>query len=123
MLPLLYSILAADSDVAALVDDRIYRHGEAPEAVMAPYVTWFVIIGSPENNLPQMPPIDRYEVQVDCWSENEGDGDAEVEELALAVRTAIEAADHHCTGLVVNGKDPETKRYRIGMTFTLYHHR
>lgn len=121
MLPLIYQKLQ-DSDVAALVDTRIYRHGEAPEAVVAPYVTWFVVSSAPANCLEGTPPIDEYAVQVDCWSANDGAGDTGVETLAQAVRDALEAT-MHMNAIVANGKDPETKRYRIGMTFTAWHHR
>lgn len=119
MLPTVRGTLNANSAVAELVEDRIYRHGEAPEGVVAPYITWFLVVGAPENVLDGLPPVDRCEIQVDCWSDNGGDGDAEIEELAEAVRNALEP-EHHMTGVLVNGKDPETRRYRIGMGFTWF---
>lgn len=117
MLPLVFELLHGDSDVAALVEDRIYRHGEAPEGVEAPYVTWFVVSAPPENALGEAPRIDRFELQIDCWSDNEGAGDEGVETLATAVRNVIET-QHYVNSIVINGKDPETRRYRIGMSMT-----
>lgn len=122
LLPEVYTELIVDSDVAAIVGEEIYRHGEAPEAPAGSYITWFLVTGVPENTLADPPPIDRMVVQIDCWGNNQGTGDEEVEELALAVRSALEPF-HHCEGVVVNGRDPETKRYRIGMTFTWWLHR
>ena len=68
--------------------------------------------------LGELPLVDSYSVQIDCWS----DSDAEVEQLAEAVRNAIEA-EHHITSFGPNGRDPETMRYRIGMTFTFWNPR
>ena len=121
MLPAVFPILAGDSDVTGFIGSapaRVYRHGEAPQGVARPYVTWFLSSGIPENTLGELPLVDSYSVQIDCWS----DSDAEVEQLAEAVRNAIEA-EHHITSFGPNGRDPETMRYRIGMTFTFWNPR
>lgn len=118
MLPALFPLLANDSDVASLVGAspaRVYRHGEAPQNVVRPYVTWFVASGTPANALDEAPWIDEYSVQVDCWS----DSDAEVEQLATFVRDAIEPVAHMIS-IGPNGRDPDTMRFRIGMTFTFW---
>lgn len=122
MLPRVYPILKDDSGVASLVGTRIYRHGAAPQKVQAPYVTWYVVSGNPENELTSTPRVDRFEIQVDCWSDNDGSGDTGVETLAEAVRTALEPHGH-LTRYAVNERDFDTQRYRIGMEFTLYVHR
>lgn len=118
MLPQVKALLVSDSDVAGLVGTRVYRHGDAPQNVALPYVTWFLVSGLPENEMSELPKIDAHHVQVDCWSNS----DLEVEALATAVRDAIEP-EHHMTAVAVNGRDPETKRYRIGMTFIFWTHR
>lgn len=118
MLPAVFPLLASDSTVTGFIGAspvRVYRHGEAPQGVVAPYVTWFVVSGSPENELDETPKVDGYTVQVDCWS----DSDAEVEQLAEAVRDAIEPS-HHMTAVIANGRDAETMRYRIGMSFSFW---
>ena len=122
MLPLVYQLLKDDSGVAAIVGTRIYRHGSAPQKVQAPYVTWFIVSGNPENELTSTPRTDRFQVQVDCWSDNDGSGDAGIEALAAAVRAALEPRGH-LIGYVVNERDFDTQRYRIGIEFTLYVHR
>lgn len=122
MLPPVYATLRASTAVVSLVGTRIYRHGAAPQNVVAPYVTWFIVTGDPENELPYTPRIDRFQVQVDCWSNNTGSGDAQVEALAQAVRDAIEPTAY-LVRYVVNERDFETQRYRIGMEFTWRVHR
>lgn len=122
MLPNVYARLTASPTVTALVGTRIYRHGAAPQNVTAPYVTWFVVSGTPENSISETPRIDNFNVQVDCWSNNTGTGDAQVEAVAEAVRDALEPYAH-CTGYLINERDFDTQRYRFGMSFTFWKHR
>lgn len=115
MFPTIYATLAAASGVTDIVGAspaRVYRHGSAPQNVDRPYVTWAIVAGLPENNLSDLPPNDRITVQVDAWSPD----DAEVEELALAVRDAIEP-HAHMTGVIANLQDNETRLFRVGMQF------
>jgi hypothetical protein len=118
MLPAVYDVLASDGAVTELVGRRIFRHGEAPQGVVLPYLTWYLVSGVPENTFDGPPRIDACAVQVDCWSAS----DSEVERLAVAVRDSIEAV-HHMTGVTVNNRDPETGRCRIGMQFMFWTHR
>lgn len=114
MFPPIHTILSQDSEVSALAVGGIWRHGDAPKGVTAPYVTWFLVVGVPENNLSDGPGIDGDVIQLDCWSENNGTGDEGVETLAVAVRDAIE--NHaHIEAYTDDGRDPETKRFRISM--------
>lgn len=125
MLPVIFPLISADANVTALIGTdpvRFYRHGKAPQNVVAPYCTWFVVSGLPENSLDEVPRVDRFSVQIDCWSNNSGTGDEEVETLAKAIRDAIEP-HAHMTGVVVDGVDPDTKRNRIGLQFTIWESR
>lgn len=122
MLPQVFPLLRDSAAVTAIIGSnpvRCYRHGSAPQGVTAPYVTWYVVTGTPENSLEALPRVDSYSVQVDCWSDNTGTGSTGVETLAEAVRDAIEPYAY-MTALAVNDRDPETMRYRIGMTFTFW---
>lgn len=114
MLPPVFRILKAAPAVTAIVgaEPRIYRHDAAPQDVDRPYVTWFLVTGTPENELSDVPGMDRIAFQVDCWHQQDGG----IEDLAQAVRDAIEP-HAHMTAIVVNGYEPETKLYRIGMQF------
>jgi hypothetical protein len=111
MLPLVYSVIAAGTGVSALVGTRIYRHGTAPQDVTAPYVTWSAPGGFAENAFDGAS-ADVWRVNVDCWS----DGDAQIETLAEAVRTAMEPYAH-LSSYYADERDFETRRYRIGMSF------
>ena len=119
MLPPIYTWLKT-SEVQDIIGTppRAYRHSSAPQDTTKPYVTWQVISGVPENNLTDLPPVDRITVQVDCWHQT----DAGIEQLATAVRDAIEPYAH-MTGIVINLREPETKLYRIGLQFDIWHDR
>lgn len=110
MLPPIYNILSADADVAAIVGTRIYPHGEAPQNVNRPYVTWFLVASVPENDLGGAPDIDRSTVQIDCWHQTA----IGVVELARAARFAIEPYAH-ITNIFLNQREPETKLYRFAL--------
>lgn len=112
MLPPIYRVLKDSSAVAAIVQTRIYRHGDAPQNLERPYVTWFLVSGTPENQLSGLPGHDRCSVQVDAWHP----GDSGVQDLAEAVRDALEPVAH-MTGVVINERERETRLYRIGMQF------
>lgn len=126
MLPPVFQTLKASTDVKAIVGTnppRVYRHGSAPQRpdglpLADPYITWQLVSDVPENNLSNLPPVDRSTVQVDCWHQT----DAGIEVLARAVRDAIEPSAH-MTGIVVNLRETETKLYRIGMQFDWFVHR
>ncbi len=110
MLPPIYSLLTGASAVSAIVGTRVYPHGEAPQDVTQPYVTWFLVTGTPENVLQGSPSIDRNTVQVDCWHQT----GAGVVALATAVRNALETQTH-VTGVLLNERETETRLYRIAL--------
>lgn len=97
---------------------RIYRHRASPkQSPEAPYITWGSTVGIPENHLDGTPPVDRFSITVDCWSENTGEGSLQISQLAEAVRDQIETS-HHVESFDADMRDPETMRYRASMTFT-----
>lgn len=114
MLPPIYTWLKASNAVKAIIGNtpRAYRHGEAPQDVTQPYVTWALVAGVPDNELSAVPQSDRYTVQVDCWHQT----DTGIESLAAAVRNAIEPYAH-MTAIPINNRDAETKLYRIALQF------
>lgn len=110
MLPNVYQALRSNAAVVNAVGTRIYRHGSAPQDVVKPYVTWFVVTGQPQDVLNAAPCHDRDTVQVDCWSET----DTGVETLAYAVRDAL---DNKLISnrMVINNRETDTKLYRIAI--------
>lgn len=122
MFPSIFQIIAADSDVLGILGTdpvRFYPHGRAEQEGEAPYATWFVVSGIPDNSISELPRVDRHDVQVDCWSGNTGDGSAQVKALALAIRNAVEPFAH-MTIAPFDNVDPDTKRNRITMQFTFW---
>jgi len=110
MLPPIYALLSSTTAVTALVSTRIYPHGEAPQDVTEPYVTWFLVVGSPLLRLEGTPDRDHYMIQLDCWHPTS----AGVVALATAVRNALETVCH-VTEIVLNQRDFETRLYRLAI--------
>jgi hypothetical protein len=124
MLPDVFALL----DVAAIraflgEPPRIYRHGVAAvQSPEAPYVTWAMVSGTPENHLSGTPPVDRFQIQVDWWSQNDGSGSRQMNALGQAIRDQIETA-HQIESFDADLRDAETMRYRGSLTFTWWLHR
>jgi hypothetical protein len=116
MLAPVYSTLRQSATVLSTVGNRIYRHGSAPQNVVKPYITWFVVMGMPEVQLSGPPPNDMDSVQIDCWSES----DSEVETLAYAVRKALDDAKI-VNRIIQNNREDETRLYRIGIEADFIH--
>jgi hypothetical protein len=119
MIPPIYEWLKTSAVQAiAGTPPRAYRHGDAPQDITRPYITWLIVSGTPQNQLSGTPLVDAVTVQVDCWHQT----DAGVEALAVAVRNAIEPhAD--MTGIIINTREAETLLYRISLQFDVWHTR
>lgn len=125
MLPNLFPLIRDDNAITAIIGTnpvRFFRHGQAPQGVVAPYITHQAIDVVPENNLDSTPPVDSCRVQVSCWSDNAGAGSRGVETLAGLVRDAIEPY-HHILDIRDMGQDPETQRYRIDLDVSVWNAR
>lgn len=118
MLPPIFALLKAAPAVTAIVGAnpvKVYRHGTAPQGTTAPYIVWSVISGVPENNLSDLPPVDRVTVQVDAYHTT----DQGVVDLAKAIRDAIEP-HAHMTGMPVDQRETETQLFRIALQFDVW---
>ena len=67
---------------------------------------------APENQLSGTPGTDRVGVQIDCWHQT----GAGIKLLATAVRDACEGVANMTSG-GPNGREPETKLYRMSLSF------
>ena len=110
MFPPVFETLYANNAVRTIVGDRIGAHGEIEQTAGRPYITWQVIVGSPENTLGDLPPIDLVQIQINCLHST----DAGIRALAAAVRDAIEP-HAHVTGIPVDQRDPETRLYWVAI--------
>jgi hypothetical protein len=110
MFPPVYTALSGDSDVGSIVGTRIYPHGEAPQDVTRPYVTWQVVSAVPENGISCAPDIDVWSIQINCLHTTS----AGVVQLAESVRNAIQTYGH-VTNIPINQRDTETRLYWIAL--------
>lgn len=121
LMPRIFEMISGDATCLALLGNpvRVYRHGRAPQdKPRAAYLTWFVVVGDPANNLSELPDIDRIAIQIDCWDVS----DQRVEDLARAVRNALEPYGH-MTGIDIDERETATKFYRVALQFDIWHHR
>lgn len=121
MFPPIFALAAADVDVQALLGVnpvRFWAFADAPRdengniAHGTPYAVWQIISGSPENYIDTLPDMDRYGVQVDCYSQDIADARG----IARALRDALEP---HAYVSSWNGewRDFPTGLYRV--TFSM----
>jgi hypothetical protein len=124
MLPDVFALLNVPAIRAVVgTPPRIYRHGVAAvQSPIAPYITWALVTGTPENHLSGTPPVDRMSVQVDWWTDNTGTGSEQMNTLGALIRDQIETA-HDIESFDADMRDTETMRYRGSLTFTWWLHR
>lgn len=115
MLPKVYSALMNAPAVTALIGNRAYRHGSAPQGVTSPYVTWSSPAGDAEIVLSGGPDADQFRIQVDCWSSTDS-APAGVEQVAEAVRAALEPYAV-LVAYVADERDADTQKFRLSFAF------
>jgi hypothetical protein len=109
MFPPVYQTLRT-SEVEAIVDDRIGRHGEVAQTEARPYVVWQVVAGVAHDNLSNAPGSDFTTTQIDCYAADQ----ATVEALAVAVRAALDS-ELIVSRIILTNRDTETRLYRVGL--------
>lgn len=109
MFPKVYKTINTPA-VAAVVGDRIARHGEIAQAEQRPYIVWQIATSTAFDNLSSAPGGDFTTVQIDCYHQT----DAGAEQLATAVRAGLDAV-LIVNRVVLNVRDSETKLYRVGL--------
>lgn len=107
--PLLHNAAGLE-DVAS----RIYRDWPL-DTPQAPYIVWDILNGSPDNNLSNRPPGDRWGISVDIFAETPAQADA----LTAAARTALESVGH-VEGLQSLGREQPTGLWRYSITAELH---
>lgn len=113
--PNVYATLAASSEVAAIVGDRIGAHGFLSTTESRPFVTWQTVGVEPFNVLEGGAPSgDKWAIQIDCHAADE----TVLRELVFAVRTAIQSAGY-VTGCSDGGRDSSTGLYSYSWSVDL----
>jgi hypothetical protein len=121
----LFALVQNDAGVQAALGDapmRLFPFGEADEqAGEGPhpaYATWQTIDAQPENYLSGRPDADRHRLQIDVWASLAADAEA----AADALRNALELKGHQVS-INLDGRDPETRLYRISFDFEFWQNR
>lgn len=112
MLPPVFTTCIADPNVVAALGEqptRLYPFGEAPQGTATPYAVWQLIGGAPDNYLGCRPTHDQYSVQIDVYA----DTGSQAVTVAEYLRDSIELTAH-VVGWRIHGRDPDTRRYRVG---------
>ena len=107
---MIFEAALANPAVRALLGEnptRFFPFGNAPEDTTKPYALYQLISGVPENYLDGSPDLDGLTYQVDVY----GRTIAEVEQIARALRAALEAIGH-VIRLGANQRGTETSLYR-----------
>jgi len=110
MIAPIFTVCAASPHVVALLGGetlRLYPFGLQDDNVIYPYAVWQNLYGTPENYLAQRPDADSFTLQVDVYADTPDQAIA----VAAALRDAIEP-HAYIARWGVQGRDPETKRYR-----------
>lgn len=110
-----YSLALASPDVVSLISKggrlKLYLFGEAPQGVVAPYVVWQMVGGSPENRLAGIPDMDNYTIQIDVYAENATDA----RQIKNALRDAYEP-HAYVVSYNFEAREPDTRLYRYSFT-------
>ena len=99
--------------VTAIVGDRIFSSGMAPQGVITPYITWFVVDGQPYDQISGAPCGDSDLIQIDCYAGPDDRQEKVCIDLAKAVRDALDAAGQ-VNRLIINHRETDTRLFRIG---------
>lgn len=112
----LYTVLAANAPVAALVITRIYPL-LMPQGVTLPAISYQRVATVPNNDLEGTQNHEWVRVQVDCWHNNY----AGVKALAAAVRTALQVTPVYGQLLTeLDDYDSEEKLFRVIQDFNIW---
>lgn len=102
----LYSTLAGDATVSAIVGTKIYPH-PAPPGVAKPLISYFLVSGTREHTLIGVNDMKRKLIQINCYS----DTYSGAKTLGAAVDSALQG-----NGYLVNEVDqydPETQSHSV----------
>ena len=112
--PNVYSRLSVPG-VTAIVADRIFSHGTAPQGTPYPMITWQVKTGGRANQLSGLPSADSHRIQIDGYSEDR----AQVIALGEAIDEALELSAH-CVGQIGPMLDPEAQVWRVALDYSFW---
>lgn len=109
----IYSTLAGDAEVVALVGTRIYPVwvSSPPDR---PYITYRLISGTPLNDLGDDPLVDQRRIQIDAWA----DSYASAHAVESAVRDALQPLGRFTN--VNEFEEQDTQLFRVSMDISIF---
>ena len=113
----IYSMLAADTDIAAAVADRIYMT-VARQHAETPFIVWQPISSVPYNTLALGPTDDQQRIQIDVYA---GDP-TQARALADAVTRCVAQHGNVLSGAIPSFEDA-TRLHRYSLDVSLFHRR
>jgi hypothetical protein len=111
-----FAVCKADPTVQALLGGalpRIFPFGEAPQAVVKPYVVYQWVGGAPFNMINCRPDADSSDLQIDVY----GLTTQSSTEVAKAIRYAVELSCN-ITSYRGTSREEDTKLYRTSFDLT-----
>ena len=121
MYPPVFTVCSANAGVQAALGTnptRLYPFGTAVQRGSMPFCVWQVISGDPENYINQVPDIDQYTIQFDCYATTA----TGARDVAEALRDSIEPVAH-VVSWRGEDRDNETKLYRYAFDVDWFVHR
>jgi Protein of unknown function (DUF3168) len=115
VIPPIYNWLVADSQITAIVGDRIYGSGVASQedgAPEGPHIVYQIIAKDSPMYLGRYQDHDYDRVQIHCWSYDE----AQAGQLANLCRSALNPYGNLVGGAIAD-QDFDTRMYRCGFDF------
>lgn len=122
-----YVLVKDDASVQAVLGSepmRFWPFGEGDETPLhnpdqrVVYATWQTAVGLPQNTLSGRPSMDQYRIQIDVWAPKASDADS----AADVLRDALEPHGYQVS-TNPEGRDPETRLYRVSFDFEFWQSR
>lgn len=112
-----FSLLSADSGVAALCPSTSIFPVEAPQGATFPRILYSLVTSNPANGF-DVPVIDNALVSIDVYATTR----QQMRQLADAVRVALETTGL-MRGVILEEFQPESKVYRRALLFSFWFNR
>ncbi|MGR9107776.1 MAG: tail completion protein gp17 [Gammaproteobacteria bacterium] len=119
MYPPVYDRFSSNPQIVAVVGDRIFGHGEAPELTNKPYIVWQSLNGSPLICLGEAPNTDRWTIGIYIYAVNTTD----LLNLMQVIRDEIYAFGGTVTDFSDDIRDEETRLFTATIAFDWFYPR
>lgn len=112
----IYSVLAADGSVSALVGTRIHPVGAVPQNVTKPYLSYERIVGIPQVTLTDWGGTKRILEQINCYATDRPGADDLADKAMTALFNGFKVSEFSYDGTY----DEDTELYGVSIDMTFY---